>query len=249
MLPNPVGKIPVLLFEQEPEHADVQAMIERAENMESVEADANDRFSNPAMVATSEILNSLPKAEEEAKLYVLRNGGKLEYLTWDQASQSKENELNRLDKHILSKSFTPNIDFDNMKSLGNMSAKAIRKVMLLAFIKADKHKEAHDGYMNRHASLTLAIMGNVLDYRRKAEYDALRIGHVFQEPFGDDVSDTLNDVLKSLGQGAMSLKTALELNYLVKDARKEYDQIQEEQGAALERQKELNGMDVFGMAE
>lgn len=249
VLQNPVGKIPVILFEQEPEHADVQAMIERAENMESVEADVNDRFSNPAMVATSEILNSLPKAEEEAKLYVLRNGGKLEYLTWDQASQSKENELNRLDKHILSKSFTPNIDFDNMKSLGNMSAKAIRKVMLLAFIKADKHKEAHDGYMNRHASLTLAIMGNVLDYRRKSEYESLRIGHVFQEPFGDDVSETLNDVLKSLGQGAMSLKTALELNYLIKDARKEYDQIQEEQGAALERQKELDGMDVFGVAE
>ena len=63
---NPIGKIPVLLFEQETEHADVQPMIEREENMESVDADVNDRFANPAMVATAEILNSLPKSEEEA---------------------------------------------------------------------------------------------------------------------------------------------------------------------------------------
>lgn len=44
----------MLLFEQETEHADVQPMIEREENMESVDADVNDRFANPAMVATAE---------------------------------------------------------------------------------------------------------------------------------------------------------------------------------------------------
>ena len=93
-------------------------MIERSEIMESTDADTNDRFSNPAMVATSEILNSLPKSEEEAKLFILKNGGDVRYLTWNEASESKKNEFERLDKHILSKSFTPNIDFDNMKSLG-----------------------------------------------------------------------------------------------------------------------------------
>ena len=134
-------------------------MIHRVESMESTDADVNDRFANPAMVATAEVLNSLPKAEEEAKLFILKEGGKVEYLTWDQASQSKANEYERLDKHILSKSFTPNIDFDNMKSLGNLSAKAIRKVMLLAVIKAEKRKETHDNYMNRTGNLLRAILG------------------------------------------------------------------------------------------
>ena len=69
---NPIGKIPVLIFEQTPEHKEVQPMIERSEIMESTDADTNDRFSNPAMVATSEILNSLPKSEEEAKLFILK---------------------------------------------------------------------------------------------------------------------------------------------------------------------------------
>lgn len=249
VLQNPIGKIPVLLFEQEVEHAGVQPMIERSEALESTDADVNDRFANPAMVATAEILNSLPKAEDEAKLFILKNGGEVKYLTWDQASQSKANEYERLDKHILSKTFTPNIDFDNMKSLGNLSAKAIRKVMLLAVIKAEKRKETHDDYMNRHASIMLAIMGNVLDYRNKAKYEALTMTHEFQEPFGEDVSETLADVLKQYGAGALSLQSTLELSYLVKNAQKEYEQISKEQAEALERQMALNRTDVFGEGE
>lgn len=252
-MPNPIGKIPVLLFEQEVEHDGTQPMIERTEALTSTDADVNDRFANPAMVATAEILNSLPKAEEEAKLYILKGGGKVEYLTWDQASQSKQNEYERLDKHILSKSFTPNIDFDNMKSLGNLSAKAIRKIMLLAVIKADKRKETHDGYMNRHASLMLAILGNVLDYRNKAKYDALQVGHEFQEPFGDDVSETLADVLKQYSSGGMSTMTMLELSYLIKNAKKEYEMLKAEQQEKaeqmIEQQKQLNVLDLFGQAE
>ena len=250
---KPIGKIPVLMFEQEVEHDGTQPMIERTEALTSTDADVNDRFANPAMVATAEILNSLPKAEEEAKLYILKNGGEVKYLTWDQASQSKSNEYDRLDKHILSKSFTPNIDFDNMKTLGNLSAKAIRKVMLLAVIKAEKRKETHDGYMNRHASLMLAILGNVLDYSHKSLYDALQIGHEFQEPFGDDVSETLNDVLRQFGAGGMSTQTMLELSYLIKDAKKEMELIKQEQlekmDQQLKQQQELNKLDIFGQGE
>lgn len=249
VIPNPVEKIPVILFEQEVEHAGVQPMIERIELMESSDADVNDRFANPAMVATAEILNSLPKAEEEAKLFILKDGGKMEYLTWNDASESKKNEYERLDKHILNKSFTPDVDFNNMKSLSDVSAKALKQMMMLAVIKAEKRKETHDGYMNRAGNLTLAIMGNVLDYQNKAKYEALKLGHEFQEPFGEDVSDLLNDILKQFGAGALSLQTTLEASYLVKNAKMELARIKEEQAEALERQKELNQMDVFGNAE
>ena len=201
------------------------------------------------MVATAEILNSLPKAEDEAKLFILKNGGDVRYLTWDQASESKKNQFERLDKHILSKSFTPNVDFDNMKSLGGMSAKAIRKVMLLAVIKAERHKELHDGYMNRHASIMKSIMGNVLDYVHKSEYDALELGHEFQEPFGDDVSELLADLSRQFNDGALSRETYVEMSYLVKDARAGVERIKQEEVAALERQQELNRIDVFGEGE
>ncbi len=243
---NYVGKIPVILFEQEVEHYEVQKMIERVEAMIATDADVNDRFANPSMVATAEILNSLPKSEEDAKLYILKDGGKIEYLTWDQASESKKNEFERLDKHILSKSFTPNIDFDNMKGLSNVSGKALKQMMLLASIKAEKRKETHDGYMSRVANLTIAILGNVLDYAHKSQYDALRVGHEFQEPFGEDVSAVLADILKQYGAGALSLQSTVEMSYLVKNAKTELERIQQEQADSLKAQQALNKIDVFG---
>lgn len=249
MIDNVVEKIPAIIFEQEVEHDGAQPMINRVEAMGSTDADVNDQFANPAMVATADILNSLPKAEEEAKLFILKNGGELRYLTYDNAPENKKNEYERLDKNILSKTFTPNVDFDNMKSLSDVSAKALKQMMMLAVIKAEKRKETHDGYMTRASNLLLAILGNVLDYPNKAKYEALKIGHEFQEPFGEDMSAVLTDILKQYGAGALSLQTTIEMSYLVKNAKVELARIKEEQAEALERQREMMKMDAFGEAE
>jgi len=249
IMQNEVGKIPVLLMEQEVEYHGAEPMIDRIETMESVDADVNDRFSNPALVADAEILNSLPKQEEEAKMYVVKNGGSLKYLTWDDASESKKNEYSRLDKHILSKTFTPNIDMETLKGLGNVSAKAIQKIFLLAEIKADKRKEQHDGYMNRVSNLMLTILGNVIDYKNKAKYEELQLSHEFQQPFGEDVSDELADVLKQYQAGAMSLQTAIEKSYLIRNSQLEMERIKKEQAASLAQQLKINKTDVFGGAE
>ena len=149
----------------------------------------------------------------------------------------------------MSKTFTPNIDAETLKGLGTISAKALNKIFLMAQIKADKRKETHDGYMNRVSSLMCAILGNVLDYAHKAQYDALQIAHEFQQPFGDDVSDTLADILKQYGAGALSLQSTVELSYLVRNSQMEMERIKQEQSEALQRQQELNKTDVFGGGE
>ena len=136
-----------------------------------------------------------------------------------------------------------------MKNLGNLSAKAIRKIMLLAVIKADKRKETHDGYMNRTGNLLRAILGNVLDYQHKAEYEALKLGHEFQEPFGEDVSETLADLSKQYNDGALSRQTYVEMSYLIKDAKAEMERLKKEELEAIARQKEMEKTDVFGEGE
>lgn len=122
-------------------------------------------------------------------------------------------------------------------------------MMLLAVIKAERHKEKHDDYMKRHANLMTAILGNVLDYRHKAEYDALLLRHEFQEPFGEDVSELLADLSKQYNDGALSRETYVELSYLVKDAKQEIERLKQEEAERMEQQMELNKMDVFGGAE
>jgi hypothetical protein len=103
--------------------------------------------------------------------------------------------------------------------------------------------------MNRHASLMKAILGNVLDYVHRKQYEELELGHEFQEPFGDDVSEMLSDISKQYNDGALSRETYVELSYLVKDSKTEIERLNKEDAQRLEQQRELNQMDVFGQAE
>ena len=99
--------------------------------------------------------------------------------------------------------------------------------------------------MSRHANLMKAILGNVLDYRHKSEYDALELEHEFQEPFGDDVSDVLADLSKQFNDGALSKETYVEMSYLVKNSGLEMERIKAEQEEAIKQQQEANRLDVF----
>jgi hypothetical protein len=251
--PNIVGKIPVLLCEQETECHGVEPMINRKEWMISVLADVNDRFSNPAMYATADIINSLPEKGEDSKLYILKQtaDGKMPqigYLTWDSASESKKNEGDELDYHILNKSFTPKIDFENMKSLSQMSGKALQQLMLLAKIKADMRKERHDDYISRVGNLYKAIIGNVLDIRLAGECKNLELIHEFQEPFGEDVASVIDNLIKSKNAGGLSEESLVEMNPIIKDPQLEKQRLKKEHDQYLQEQKDTYNRELFETA-
>lgn len=185
---NIIGKIPVVLFQQEKEWAGVEPLIEREEYIASRNADTNDYFSDPMLILDADIVKNMPDKKDENKT-LIKSGGTAEaaasYLTWDNAPENKQKEIEWLQNHILSKTFTPNIDFDNMKSLSNVSGKALKQLMVLADIKAARHKELHDELLDRFVSICKAVIANVLDVSLKSECDRLIIAHEFQPPFED----------------------------------------------------------------
>lgn len=252
---NIIGKLPLILFEQEPECAGVEPMINRKEWMVSQTADVNDRFSNPSLVADASIVNSLPEQGETSKLFILKPSGdgsrkpEIKYLTWDNAPESKKQESDELDEKILRFSFTPKIDFDATKGLSQISAKALKQLMLLADIKASKHKEKYDEYADRIASLVTTIIGNVLDISLKDECSRMVIEHEFQEPFGEDVEATINNLVKMYNAGGLSHETLIEKNPLIEDSEAEKARIAKEHEADLQEEKERNRLDVFNSAE
>lgn len=245
---NIIGKIPAVVFIQEVEWDGTQTIIERIENAMSKNADTNDSFGDPALVATSDILNTLPKQEEESKLYVLRNGGDIKYLERSGNNEARSEEIDRLDEIALSKSFTPNITLEELRGLQNASGETFKQVMLLANIKADKRKETHDGYLSRTSSLVTTIMDKVL-YIADGGYSDLDIEHEFSEPFGSDLSSILSDAIKQYSAGAMSLSTLLNQSYLVSDVDKEVKQINADRAEAEQRMMERAKMDIFATAE
>ena len=185
---NIIGKIPVVLFRQEKEWAGVEPLIEREEYIASRNADTNDYFSDPMLILDADIIKNMPDKSDENKTLV-KHGGTAEaaasYLTWDNAPENKQKEIEWLQNHILSKTFTPNIDFDNMKSLSNVSGKALKQLMVLADIKAARHKEVHDELLDRFCSICVALIANVLDVALRPQCERLVIEHEFQPPLDD----------------------------------------------------------------
>lgn len=257
---NLIGKIPVILFRQQKEWAGVEPLIEREEYIGSRTADTNDYFSDPMFLVHEDIIKSMPDKGDENKTLRIRGNNVddvskyAKYLTWDSAPESKQKEIDWLQKHILSKTFTPNIDFDNMKGLSNVSGKALKQMMLLADIKANRHKEQHDEMLDRTSNLILAIIGNVLDVSLKAECEKAVIAHEFQEPFGEDLAEMISNIAKAKDAEMLSTEGAVELNPLIKDHKRELERIEEESEASVQRQRNLFGQnqnqeDIFGGAE
>lgn len=243
--PNAIGKIPVILFQQEKEWDGVEHLIHREEFIASRTADTNDYFADPIAIMSAEVIKNMPEKKEAAKMLITNTADGVDkaakYLTWDSAPQSKKDEIEWLQDQILSKTFTPNITLDTLKSMSNMSGKALRIVMLLADIKASKNKEVYDELLDRAASLMTAIIGNVLDVSLAGECKNLEIGHEYQEPFGDDVSETLDNIGKSIDAGILTTETALELNPLVKDPLKELERLKGEEEESRRRQEAIFG--------
>jgi SPP1 family phage portal protein len=251
--PNPAGKIPVILFEQETEFAGVEQMIERREWMASRLSDVNDSFSDPTLVLIGDSVTSLPGQEEERKAIHIKPGAvdsrvDVRYLTWDAASESKRLESEYLDRQILNRTFTPDISQEQIKGLSNLSGKALKQLMIQAGIKAEMRKETHDEYADRIGSLMKAIIGNVLDVRLKAECEKLDIGHEFQEPFGEDVEEVINNLVRTRNAGGMSEETFIEMNPVIKDAELEKRRIEKEREREIEDETRRARMDVFGTA-
>lgn len=242
---NFIGKIPIILFQQEKEWKGVEPLIHREEFIASRTADTNDYFSDPIAIMSAEIIKNMPEKKEAAKMLITNDKDGVDkaakYLTWDSAPQSKKDEIEWLHTQILQKTFTPNITTDTLKSVSQLSAKALRTVMMLADIKASKHKETHDELLDRTASLITSIIANVLDVSLSGECESLEIGHEFQEPFGDDIADSLTNIVKAVDAGIISTEGAIELNPLVKDVAREKQRLAQEQE---ERQQQQ--MSIFG---
>lgn len=247
-IPNPSGKINAIVFIQEVEWYQTETMIERVEVARSKTGDSNDNFSDPALVATQEILNTLPKQEEDSKLYVLKNGGDVHYLERENNNEARNDEADALDALIHKMTFTPNISIEELKGLSNASGETLKQIFMLAYIKADKRKETHDGYLTRTSNLVLTLLDSVLDIPGGG-YGQLSVGHEFQDPFGTDLQQVLNDLLRQYNAGGLSLETLVSRSYLIKNPEKELELIKQEKEQKAREQRETMLLDVFQSAE
>lgn len=140
------GKLPVIYYCQpKAEWADVQTMIDRLETMISNFCDTNDYNGSPILFAKGEISGFAQKGEAGKIIESTGDDADLKYVTWAQVPEAIKFEFELLMRLIYSCTQTPDLSFEAMKGLGDISGVAFDRIMIGAHLKAKDKQEGEFG--------------------------------------------------------------------------------------------------------
>lgn len=223
--PNPTKKINVLYYHQPKAWAGAERRLAREENLDSRIGDTNNYFSDPIAAATTDVIDSMTDPNKPGKLIQLTgNNSKFEYVNPPQSSETLKAEKQDLNDSILFDTFTPDFSFDKIKGLGTLSGEAIKRAMILGYIKRDNRKEIYDELVDREKNVVIAIL-KYIHPDKAAALDSLDIEHEFAEPFNEDKEQTWVAVGKLYQDGLCSLEQAVTMLALTDAPEEEIERI------------------------
>lgn len=229
---NPTGKINAIYYQQSKEWDGAGIRIARDEMVDSKAADVNEYFGDPVAKVSVDVFKSMVDPETVGKLVQMQGKDSVfEYVEPPTAPEMKESEKKVLKESILNDSFTPDFSYESMKGTGTLSGEALKRAMILGFIKRDNRKEIYDEMVIREKNLILSIMMNVTHIGMKAQLESLNIEHEFSEPFDEDTDKRWTSIGRAYADGIISLETAVMLLSVAKPE-EEIDKIKKAEEAA-----------------
>ena len=237
--PTPHGfdRIPIVYVEQlEPEWFDVKEMIDRYEVAVSKLGASVDYSAYPLLQIFGEI-QSMPDKDDAGKILrfpikVDENGkehhGKAEFLSSNDAIESAKFELENLKNLIYSISHTPDLSFDNVKGLGNVSAVALKLLFLDAVIKARMNEGDNRTMIERILNIITSGITKTTNTALVSESQQLIFDIIFNSIVPDDVQSATDIIIKLKEAKLLSSETALKLIDLVEDPEQEMELIKSE---------------------
>ena len=185
-------------------------------------------FANPIAFVSTDIVQSVPDTQNPGNMITGTKDSVFKYIDPPLNSATMAQEKQDIANSILFDSFTPEFTPEKMIGLGTLSGEAIKRAMVLGYIKRDNRKEIYDELVDREKNLVLAIMMNVTHIGMKEELSKLRIIHEFSEPFNEDVTAKWAAVGRAYSDGIMSLEQAVQEISVSDNPQKEIEQIQSE---------------------
>ncbi|MEG1749943.1 MAG: phage portal protein [Tannerellaceae bacterium] len=198
--PNVFGKIAVVYAEQElPEWEDVVDAMDALETRFSRLHDTNDYYSEPTLKTFGD--TKLPKKNSVGKhiefstefdeLNCKMIHGDAEYLTWNQAPESMKLEIDVLINEIFSGTSTPNLSFENLKSVGNITGIGMKFMFMDAFIKAMEKMEIFEPAVQRAAHIIIAGITNICDPGMAGQFEENDVEITFGSVLPDDLREEM----------------------------------------------------------
>ncbi len=245
---NLAKKITVVYAEQdEPEWDDIAISMDLYENRISRMIDTNDYFGDPILKNFGE--SALPSKNTVGKQITFPKyvdpetgqelHGDAEYLVWQQSIDSIKLELETLRNEIYAGSSTPDLSFENMKSIGSLSGTAIKLMFIEAFIKAAEGMEIFGPVVQRSVSVVLALMSNVTNVKYKDQLKKAKPKVTFGSLLPDDLMEMIETLVKAKEVNSQETLTAH--SPFTKDVKEEMARIKAEKKEESER-NQLIGM-------
>lgn len=225
---NSFGKIPVIYYRQDlPEWYRVQSMIEQLETRVSNTGDANDYYAYP-MLFVKGVIKGFASKGERGKVLQGDENTDAKHLTWSEAAESLKLEVETLEKFIYSMTQTPNISFEEMKGLGDVSGVALKLMFLDAHMKANVKKGIFGEAMQRRLNLIKSTIGNVLNVSTNVEAAMLEIEPVFKPYLPSNDKEDIENLSISVGSGIMSKETAMSMHPYIDNVENELEKVKED---------------------
>ena len=225
-----LGKIPIIYSRQEQrETEDVDPLIDRLEKAMSSLADTNDYHSSPKIVVNGPVKSFAEKGEAGGILEVGEDV-KPFYLSWDSAPQSRQTEFDMLLKMIYTISQTPDVSFDNMKSVGAVSGEALKTLFTDAHLKVQDHREVLDEHLARRCSIATTYIGR-LEPDTKDGFDEINIRQEIIPYLSKNQGMVLDSLLSVNGNKPLvSHRQSVIMANLSANPEEDYEQIKAEEG-------------------
>lgn len=226
---NPTGKINVIYYRQKKAWDGLQRRIDREEYIDSKAADTNNYFADPKVKATADVVQSLADPATVGEVIQMTGSeSSIDYLAPPEYSSMKDSEKKDLRDSILFDTFTPDFSYENMKGMGTLSGEALKRALILGYIKRDNLKEVYDEMVDREKNLIIAIMSNVTHPELSAELGRMVLEHSFAEPFNDDKDKQWTAITSLYRGGLISLETAVTMLAVTDAPQDEIEKIKSE---------------------
>lgn len=236
-LPHGFDRIPIVYVSQEePEWFDVKEMIDRIEVSLSKLGASNDYSAYPILQIFGELTGALDKDETGKSIQFPMTKdddgkwihGEAKFLESSQATESVKLELDSLKAFIYSISHTPDLSFDNVKGLGNVSGFALKLLFLDAIIKATMNEGENRTMIERIVNVILSGITKTTNTTLSTEGQSLYFDIQFNSIIPDDVQTASEIIVKLKEAGLLSTQTSIKLLDMVENPVAELELIKTE---------------------
>lgn len=237
--PNLFKKIPIVYLSQtNPEWWEVQEMIDRYEMSFSKFCDTNDYFASPKYKATGKLKKSIADSQvveldviETDKGTILKSD--LEVISWDRAPESLKLEFETNKGLIYDLTDTPDLSFDNVKGIGNVSGIALKLMFLGPILKAKFSEGDYQVVVSRVINILKAGIGNVIENGGSEKLDEMKVVVNFTSILPENLKEIIEILSEATGgKASISQKTAIANNPMVEDNDAELEMILQEEKEA-----------------